>query len=162
MTEEPETTYIAGDALEPLLDSVFDIEPAAIFTPLELQGLLRNAYNWQARARADLFNAARTVEFRKRELRQKQTVLRMGEGYGLLKNAEQREAYLASECAELVALCEAAENEQAEARLYFDNAGAEVEQARAMLRIAELAQAAPSDDSIFPSLLIPKKKKKDG
>jgi hypothetical protein len=161
MSEEPETTYHAEP--EELDEIGFDEPAGELFTPLALQGLIRNAYSWQARARADLFNAARTAEWRKRELRQKQTQLRMGEAYSLLKNAEMRETYLASECAELIALQDAAENELAEARMYFDNASAEVEQARAILRIAELAQAqgptvsGEQGDDIDVGLLIPRK-----
>jgi hypothetical protein len=156
--ENPMTEPVQPYTLESALDEIGFDEPAAeMFTPLALQGLLRNAYNWQARARADLFNAARALEWRKRELRQKQTTLRMGEAYALLKNAEMRETYLASECAELIALQDAAENELAEARMHFDNASAEVEQARALLRIAELAHAL-KDENPFPGLLLPKKK----
>ncbi len=143
------------------LDEIGFDEPAdEIFTPLQLQGILRNAYAWLGRARMDLFNAARTVEWRKRELRHKQNQLRMGEAYALLKNADIRETYLASECATLIVLCETAENELAEARMHFENASMEVEQGRAFLRIAELAQSheVAKSESAFPGLLVSKKK----
>jgi hypothetical protein len=136
-----ETTRLPqGNQAEPL-DDIPDLDRPlrVLFTPLELQELLTNAYLWQGRARLDLHGAIRASEARKRELRHKQQVLRMGADYALLKNAEERETYLAVECAELNATCEAAEDELGKARLEYDNATSEVEHARALLRVAELA-----------------------
>jgi hypothetical protein len=134
----------------------FDEPAPALFAPLELQQMLQNAYAWQGRARFDLFNATRTLEFRKRELLWKQNRLRTGEAYGLLKNSEQREAYLFDQCAEQINRCDAAGDEQAQARVLFENACAEVEQARALLRIAELAAATQVEDC---SPFLPRKTK---
>jgi hypothetical protein len=132
------------------IDEIGFDEPAeSLFSPLELQGILRNAYAWLGRARADLFNAARSSEFCKRELLKKQMTLRMGEAFGLLKNEDLRKAYLAEQCADLVAACDAADDDLNQARMYFEQAGAEVEQARALLRIAELAASLPEDCGPF-------------
>jgi hypothetical protein len=117
----------------------FDEPAEALFAPLELQQMLQNAYNWQTKARFDLFNMARLAEFCRRELRLKQSELRLGEAFGLLKNAEQREAYLSASSMEKIVALEAAEDDQSLARVEYENASAEVEQARALLRVAELA-----------------------
>jgi uncharacterized protein (DUF3084 family) len=135
--EDTIETELPADLTEEELS--FDEPAEALFAPLELQQMLQNAYNWHARARFDLFNATRAAEFRKRELHWKQNKLRLGEAFGLLKNAEQRETYLFDQCAEQLNRCAAAEDDQSLAHVEYENASAEVEQARALLRVAELA-----------------------
>lgn len=117
--------------------------PHVLFTPLELQGMLRNAYNWQARARLDLFNAARAVDECKRALLKAQNQHRQSEAYASLRNEDQRKAYIAEQCAAELAACDTVDDAFSLARLAMDNATSEVEQARAMLRVAELAAAMP-------------------
>jgi hypothetical protein len=59
--------------------------------------------------------------------------------YKALTNDKARDAYIAEMSSSEIALRDAAEDELNEARMYFEDASAEVEQARAMLRVAELA-----------------------
>lgn len=140
-TDLPETAIETEPAPADLTEEElsFDEPAAALFAPLELQRMLQNAYTWQARARFDLLNAAQAAEFHKRELLWKQNKLRQGEAYGLLKNSEQRETYLFDQCAEQINRRDSADAELTRLRVLFESASAEVEQVRALLRVAELA-----------------------
>lgn len=116
-----------------------EVLPEVLFTPLELQGILRNAYAWQTQARQNLFAAARALEFSKRNLARHQQQLRLGEDFKALPNDKARDTYLVERSAELLALRETVEDAERAARLLFEEASTEVEQARALLRVAELA-----------------------
>jgi hypothetical protein len=115
-----------------------DLTPA-LFSPLDLQILLTNAYNWQSGARRDLFEAVHNLDIQKRTLTRLQAKWRKTDEYKALTNDKARDAYIAEMSSSEIALRDAAEDELNEARMYFEDASAEVEQARAMLRVAELA-----------------------
>lgn len=128
------------DALAAAIDEETEAEfDLTDLSPLALGLALSNAYRFQERARRDLFEAARNVDIQKRELARKQNAVRTTEAFKALGNDIQRKAHVEIETAEISSLLSAAEDILSEAQYHFNDSSAEVELAKALLRVGELA-----------------------